>query len=60
MTILRAEVRILADDGVLVTETVTKAWVRYHPGFGEASPKRGKKAEKPPWTQMELTEELST
>lgn len=80
MTILRAEVRILADDGELISETVTidtddqpqpwtwlladmisvgkKAWVRYHPGFGEPTPKKGKAAGKL-WEQMELTEELS-
>lgn len=81
MTILRAEIRIFADDGELLTETVTidtddrpqpwtwlladmisvgkKAWVRYHPGFGEATPKKGKAAQPKPWEQMELTEELS-
>lgn len=80
MTVLRAEVRILADDGELVAKTITvdteqreqpwmnfmadivsvakQAHVRMHPGFGEASPKRGKKAEKP-WTQMELSGEVS-
>lgn len=81
MTVLRAEVRILADDGVLVAETVTvdtdereqpwmnfmadivsvakQAHVRFHPGFGEASPKRGKKAADRSWEQMELAEELT-
>lgn len=80
MTILRAQVRITADDGEIITEEVVidtdeqtqpwtwlladmisigkKAWVRYHPGFGEATPKKGKAAEKP-WEQMELVEDLS-
>jgi len=80
MTILRAEVRILADDGVLVHETVEidtdtkpqpwtwlladmvsvgkRAWTRYHPGFGEATPQRGRKNDRS-WEQLELAEELT-
>lgn len=80
MTVLRAEVRIFADNGVLVTETVKvdteqtaqpwlnfmadivsvakQAHIRFHPGFGEAPPKRGKAKDRS-WEQMELAEELT-
>ena len=80
MAVLRAEVRIFADDGELICETVTidtdkraqpwtwlladmvsvgkKAWTRFHPGFGEATPKRGKAADKSR-EQLELAEELT-